>query len=432
MTSELLVGTHEIDVTPDVGMAMIGSLTPRPSQGIEDPLYVKAIVLESGDTAIAYVIIDVAILYRRDGDRAVALASQATGIPEDHIVWTTTHTHTGPYTCPVFGTEEWAEGTQEWLQLLVQKFAECVSKAHAARVPARMSRMRGYHCGLGHNRRLRFKDGRELNTWLIERGEEAQCVGSASVTDPEIGILGFDDEHGDLLAVIFQYTLHANTNFGQYFSGDYPAVVAARIRERYGPEVSTLFVPGACADLNSAGLRYRAVGDALAERIIPKLESRTPYEGPIRLGAMKREVTIQYKDFSADQEERIRASQWDEQAQELFRQELEIMRRRGETETKTILQAWHMGEVSFASLPGEPFVEWGLKMKRESPFPWTYPVELGGDYVGYLVTHQAWEAGGYESLMSSVGKPTPDAVEEMTNGCLDMLRELYRAYEQGG
>jgi len=100
-----------------------------------------------------------------------------------------------------------------------------------------------------------------------------------------------------------------------------------------------------------------------------------------------------YRDFTADQEQRIRDSQWPSDGQDVFRRELELMRQEGITEARIVLHAWRICEVGFASLPGELFVEWGMRIKAESPFPWTYPVELSGDYLGYLVTQQAWEAG---------------------------------------
>ena len=101
------------------------------------------------------------------------------------------------------------------------------------------------------------------------------------------------------------------------------------------------------------------------------------------------------------------------------------MRKAGKKEARTVLQAWHIGEIGFASLPGEIFGEWGLKIKRESPFPWTYPVELGGDYLGYLISENGWVAGGYEGLIARVAKPSAEGVSAMVDGTLDMLNELY-------
>jgi neutral ceramidase len=419
----LLAGACEMDITPPVGTALAGSTSPRVSKGIEDPLYVKALVLESGGTRIAYVTWDLLALSRAEGDRAVTQASARTGIPEENIMWAASHTHTGPYTVPVFGSEEGGID-REWLSGLPDRCAECVARADAAKVPVKMSRMRGYCFGAGVNRRVRFKDGREINSWLIEgAGDTIQSVGTAGPIDPEVGILSFEDSAGKMVAVLFHFTLHANANFSRYFSGDYPAVVAARLRERFGGNLVTLFAPGACADINPLQ-KYRATGDMLADVILSRLQERTLIAGQVSLGAMKRDITVPYRDLSRDQEKRILDAHWGERDSEVFRRELEIMREEGVTEISTVLQAWHIGDVAFASLPGELFVEWGMKIKQESLFPWTYPVELGGDYIGYMVTRRAWNAGGYESLIARSAKPSVEGVERMVHAALEMLKEL--------
>ena len=422
--NDLLVGTAEVEITPPVGTALAGSLWPRASEGIDDPLYVKAVVLESEGRRLAYGIFDLIAVGRAEGDRAVELASERSGIPCDHIVWAASHTHTGPYSAPLLDQTD-GDIDDAWLDGIADAFARCIAEADAAKVPARISRLRGFHTGLAHNRRVVFKDGRAVNTWNLGRAEDVQSVGSAGPIDPEIGILAFDGADGGLLAVLFHFTLHTATNFGPRFSADYPGVVAAQIRERLGSEGSTLFLPGTFADQNSTGPRYQAVGEALASVIAGQLEGRVPLKSATSLGALKREVAVPYRDFSVDQEERIRSSGWSPEAQEVFRREVELMRERGETEATTVLQAWRIGDVGFVSLPGEPFVELGLRIKRESPFTWTYPVGYAGDHLGYLVTPEAWEAGGYESLIARSARPSAEGVSHLVDEALDLLRTLY-------
>lgn len=439
MNDHLLVGAAEVDITPPVGTAMAGSLIPRTSEGVDDPLTVKAIVLESNGVKIAYALFDLAMLSRQEGDAGVALAAERTGIPEAHIVWAASHTHSGPYTAPIFGAVEGGID-EEWLAGIPEKFAEAVTKAHDARRPARMSRERGYCFTVTHNRRLKYKDGREINTWLLNRGEEdVQCLGSAGVIDPEVGILCFDDENDRPIAVLWHYSLHTNSHFGSNFSADYPGVVAGHLREKLGPDVTSIFVPGTFGDTNPMGgmpetsahsvatgrAHCAFVGGELAKVILNRLEKRTPRDEAPALAAVKEEISVPYRDFTVDQEDRIRASQWGAENEDVFRRELEIMRREGITEANTFIQAWRIGEVGFASLPGEVFLEWGLKIKEESPFPWTFPVELGGDYLGYMVTEQAWNAGGYESLICRSARPSVEGVAAMVDKALELLQKLY-------
>jgi len=422
----LMVGVSEVNITPPVGTPMAGGFQPRFSIGVQDPLFVKAIVLESEGKRLAYVILDLIALGREDGDRCVEKASRLSGIPADSIVWACTHTHTGPYTGPIFGLEE-SGIDKQWLASLPDAFARAVAEADTRKKPASMSVMRSFVVGIADNRRITFKNGRAINTWnLAAAGEDlGQSVGSEGPVDPELGILAFDDTKGRLLAVLFQYTLHTNLNFGKYLSADYPGVVYAKLRERFGPNTVTLFVPGACANINSWGYSYRQVGETISAAIIAKLDKRKPIAGAVKLASLKRDIDIEYRDLSADQEERIKAAFFAEKDRDVFRRELEVMRKQGFTKARTVLQAWRIGDVGFASLPGELFVEWGLKIKRESPFTWTFPVTLAGDYQGYLVTEEAWKAGGYESLIARSAKPAPAAVAEMSDAALAMLNEIY-------
>lgn len=49
-------------------------------------------------------------------------------------------------------------------------------------------------------------------------------------------------------------------------------------------------------------------------------------------------------------------------------------------------------------LPGEVFVEFGLDIKKRSPFEETHVVTMaGGDLPGYCVTREAMAIGGYEA-----------------------------------
>jgi len=428
--SAFLVGAAEVDITPPLGVPMAGSLNDkRGADGIADPLMLKVIVLESGGVRLACASFDLCYLPRTLGDKAVAEAAAATGIAADHITWSCTHTHSGPVS--------WGERIKdpdspmhEWLAELPARFAECVKAADAAQVPARVSRARAYGRGVGENRRLRYKDGRELNRWVLGRDpDEHQCVGSADLIDPEIGMLIFEDLDGQILSVLWTYALHANAKFGMQFSADYPGVTAARLREKFGDQTIALYLPGTCGDINPNGT-YEQVGNKLAEAMIPKIESRKPWSGPIPLAACKKTITVPCRDYMEDQEQRIRDSLWGPASQDYFRSAQKRLQREGVMEREAVLHAWHLGDTGFVAFPGEVFVRWGLKVKQESPFPWTFPVELSNGPLGYLITQQAWEAGGYEALVAYTGLISVRGVEMMVEEGLAMLGELHASCAQ--
>ena len=428
MTPPLSAGVAQIDITPAVGTKLAGSLAPRVSQGVQDLLYVKALVIESEGKQLAMVSLDLVSLERAHGDQAMALASEATGIPQDHIVWTATHTHTGPYTRTRMGEHINAE----WLATVPGRIAQAVADAQAHLRPAQLSRLRTFHFTMCHNRRLAFKDGRHVNTWLLGNDCGVQSVGSAGPIDPEIGMLALDDADGKLMAIFFTYALHTNSNFGPCFSADYPTTVAKRISEHFGQDVATIYFPGCCGNINHcvpAGTDRRdiVVGNLLADVMIPAIQKRKPLPGPFPLNAIKREITVPYRDLWMDMEDRLAKTMYPPNSCDHFREAQKVLQAEGRTQADTLLQAWHIGDTGFLSLPGEVFVEWGLKIKQASPFPWTFPVELGADSLGYLVTRDAYDAGGYESLLSYGTMVDVAGVELMVDRGLADLRRLHRA-----
>ncbi len=53
-------------------------------------------------------------------------------------------------------------------------------------------------------------------------------------------------------------------------------------------------------------------------------------------------------------------------------------------------------DVAWVSLPGEVFVELGLAIKKRSPFPLTFIVELANDNIGYIPDRRSYAEGNYE------------------------------------
>jgi hypothetical protein len=432
MPPTLLVGAAEVDITPPIGTLMAGSLQPRPSIGVYDPLFAKVLVLDDGALRLAYVVFDLCVLDRATGDRIAAAIAQRTGIPAERVIWTCTHTHNGPCTIARLTPSNVPDPVNHaWLDVLAVQVAEATAEAITALQPMTVTRARAYVHGIAHTRRLRYKDGRAINTWLLHQGEdEVQCLGAEGPIDPEVGIFAFRDMAGTLQAVLFHVNLHVNSRWGNIFSGDYPAVVAARLREHYGPQVRTLFMPGACGDQNPVR-PTREIGDLLADAIIARIDAGGKALAPV-LGFTTREISVPTRDVFMDQSARLEASQWDELCKTFFRDSQRDLQAQGITSLPARLSAWSIGDVAFPTFPGELFVALGQQVKAESPFPWTYPIELVHGCLGYLIPEDAWHAGGYEALISSVTLVAPAGCAMMVEEVGRMLGEMTGLVTSGG
>ena len=95
--TELTAGTAAAVITPPVGTPMEGySARQDVSQGVHDDLHARALVIDDGSTAVALVSCDLVGVDRRLVALARERASEATGIPPEHMLIAATHTHAGP------------------------------------------------------------------------------------------------------------------------------------------------------------------------------------------------------------------------------------------------------------------------------------------------------------------------------------------------
>lgn len=82
-------------------------------------------------------------------------------------------------------------------------------------------------------------------------------------------------------------------------------------------------------------------------------------------------------------------------------------------------------------LPGEFFVELGLRSKRESPFKHTFVCELANDYIGYVPTLRAFKeegpletSGSYETTIGP-NVLASEAGDIVVETAIKILKKLY-------
>src|SRR5437763_16570304 len=96
MTDSLRAGTARVTITPPVGLHLQGYNRGKPTEGIRDDLYARALVLEQGSARFALVCADIIGLEPDSVARTRALVQEVTGIPGEAVCLATSHTHSGP------------------------------------------------------------------------------------------------------------------------------------------------------------------------------------------------------------------------------------------------------------------------------------------------------------------------------------------------
>ncbi len=77
------------------------------------------------------------------------------------------------------------------------------------------------------------------------------------------------------------------------------------------------------------------------------------------------------------------------------------------------LQSIRLGDAVIIGFPCEPFVEFGLELKEQSPFAFTMISTLTNGEFGYVATREAYKNGGYETTATSITYLEEEAAYKM-------------------
>jgi hypothetical protein len=414
---------------------MCGGLDPRKNVGTDDPLRVKTLVAASEGLKIAIVGVDLIGLPRAIVDRAIEAAVQRTDIDPDAILVSCSHTHSGPYTME--GLYSFGVTDRDYLSTLPGAIAAGIQAADGARQPATMHVGRSLvHHGL-HHRRVLAKGGKAYNTWMGAALDDLeicpQVLGSCGPIDPELWALRFDGLDGRPLGVYMNFSLHVNTHFGTTWSADYPGVIAEVMQQELGPDVVTVFTPGACANINSTmgGARWREGAAYLAQCAVKAVRRAKRVEGRAQVGRVRRDVPVPRRDPDSQPAEAIGRLAWGTHSdarggggrEDVFAPQIGHVAAMPE-QLLVPVNAARIGPFAIATNAGELFVEHGLTIKERSPFPHTVVAELTNDLIMYQPTREAFEQQGYETLVGP-NRVSMAGIDVLVRTAVQLLQELW-------
>lgn len=427
--STFAIGFGQVEITPPVGTKLCGALQPRVSTGVTDPLMSNAFVATDGKKRIAVVGVDIVGLPRALVDQAIAETVRRTGIAADAIIIACSHTHSGPYTSGPFFLDAL---DHDFLGALPQKIAQSIEIANANVQPATMHIGRSLvHRGL-HYRLALCKDGKAFNSWMGDALNNLdtcpQIIGAAGAIDPELWVLRFEDLKGKTIGVFFNFSVHTNSHFGMTLSADYPGVVAEYMQVTYGPQVITVYTPGACANINPllGGDRWREGAVVFAEAAVAAAKRAVKIEGQIAVDANRRDVAVPKRDPETQPADAITRLNWGggKHYEEVFEPMLEFVAGMPPTWLAPV-NAARLGPFAIATNPGELFVEHGFTIKKKSPFPHTVVAELANDWAWYMPTREAFEQQVYETLVGA-NQISLEGVETLVDTAGELLDELWQ------
>jgi len=440
----LKAGASAIDITPPLGIKISGYFEERIARDIHDPLFAKAFALNDGDTTLAIVVCDLIGVKRKYLDEAKRIVYERTGITPSNILICCTHTHTGPDV-----------DDMGYSEFLTRKIADAVQLAVNRLTDAELGVEREEEAKPLGNRRFYMKDG---TVWTNPGVLNPNIVKPAGPVDPEINVLCVRGLNGDTIGLMANYAMHyaglspTEKREDMYtISADYFGLFSELIQRIRGERFVAMLANGACGDviMFDAMKPHKKVNKFFghAERVASLIAAKTVwawnqmhFKRSLKLASAMEEITIPRR-FPTEAEIEF--------ASKLARGEIKAVNMRhyalkyffhpkideflnAPKHVKTWIQALAIGDLAvIVGLPGEFFVEHGLKIKEKSPFKYTFICELANDSVGYVPTLKAFrEEGDLEasgSYETTIGPSilVPEAGDIMVETALKIMNRLY-------
>jgi len=414
---ELRVGFGQVDITPPVGTTMTGMGHIR-SVGTDDPLLARALVAQSGGRTIAIVGVDLVKIRFDLADAAIAQASQRTGIDRDAVMICPSHNHSAPL-IPMGGTTN-----KGYLATLPGLIADSIEQAHKALEPARMFLGRSLVYDGLHNRRVVSKaDGLVLNTWLKKLNDleqTPQVLGTEGPIDPELWVARFDALDGRVLGALVNFACHPNLHDrrGGKWSADFPGLIAEQMAQAYGEQVVCVFTQGASGNVNPNAQfvpNWREKAAVFAKAAVAAAKRAIAIKGPIAVGYARRDVLVPRRDPADQRPGAVARLGW-----------RRTIGGAAPGERAVPVNVARIGPLGIATNAGELFVEWGLSVKKRSPFRHTIVCELTNGWIGYEPTAQAFQHEGYETLVGVNFVPL-EGIKALVDTAVELLEESWQA-----
>jgi neutral ceramidase len=447
MGAQTRVGVATVDITPPLGLPMAGYYHERGADGVLDPLFSKAIVIETGGELAAMVVLDIISVTRWITDEARVEIEKNCGIKASHVMISATHAHTGPELANRgkrgSNTPGPKQPTLEYTENLPRLIAESVRQAQTNLRPARLSVTKGRCDDLAFNRRFYMRDG----TVGWNPGKlNPNIVMPAGPVDPEIGILYIEPpgatHPAQAFATYVNFALHPDTTGGSKFSADWPGALSRVLATYHGPGHLTITANGTSGNINHIDVSWpwpqggpteqNRIGAILGATVFHAYKNLQPVaNGPLRASSQTIELALpDISEHEIDEAKKTIAAVKDDRGGNFMKlvrayRALDVAARNGQPH-KVEVQCIALGpDVAWVALPGEIFVELGMAIKKRSPFRHTFIVALANENAGYVPDRRSYAEANYEpeSARCAAGSG-----EKMVDAAVKLLDALNQAH----
>ena len=369
-------GKAEFHLSDDMPLSGYVDRINKPNTGIHDPVYARALVLESDGVKAAVISADLLIMTR---ELRADILERARDLDLDFLSISATHTHysVGSYVDnTVAELAVMGKYRPDAYAMVADTLERALREAAAEVAPVKMGAAAVESPGVSINRR--HEDG---------------------PTDPMVRVLGFWSDDGSLKAAIVNHAIHPTTvsTTDTKISGDCAGATERKIEEAH---------PGAVALFMNAGLGDQApdvpffggdwddveeIGEKLAKSADKALLSMTPTADV--------EMTTYERSFDMPEPYLRRSHECWWGLNQLFKVlGKNMMRSEGH------LMGLGLNDALLLFSPAEVAYEVQANIEGEFPGKQVMVVVHSNDLYGYVVTPEDYDTGGYETCMNFYGR----------------------------
>lgn len=414
----LRAGVSKRCVTPPLFVPYLTSSakgTNAPFQGIHDDLFARALVLDDDRQSLAILAVDSigfdnSILgngrnFTQEWRRKIA---QRTGMKPSNLMLAATHTHAAPETIGLTSIRQ-LPGVAEWLEAYLQALVDAVVDAWKQRIPVRAFYGTQSVPGIERYRRIALKSGKLSVYGAVPPPEQVQTPWQL---DETLSAISFERAGGGLHAALLNYTAHPVISMLlPQVSADYPGAATALVEKQF-PNSVCLFTNGAAGNINTVKVSTNfedvsAIGQKLGRAAVGTIQESLAGQPFRQVETKVRANRIELPPRpcpTVAEAEKIAPRTALNADGTVTRLALKLAdgTPRGE------LQVMRLGPLRWISIPGEPFVETGLALKKAGA---NFVVGYANGYLGYFPIRRAYAEGGYEVMQGPWSRVAPGSAE---------------------
>jgi hypothetical protein len=417
----LQCGFYESEITPPLGCSMPGYFHRRPALEVFDKLYARAWVSSDGKNTIAVTAVDNGGLGREIVDQIKSRITQLAHIPPENILIGCSHIHQGGPTDDDGGPLE----DKEYLEFIIKRIADTVVLASQRLKPSELYFGNGNLEGFSFCRIYNMEGGGlqtnpfGMNTKSNVNENKRKVLGPYKNIDKSVHVTEIKQE-GKTAGILVSWTCHCDVVGSETaVSADFPGELRRLQKERYGENVTVLFLQGDCGNINHVDAfhvdetkhprRYLEIGKALAEETIRILGHTEKSKSADVFAAASDFVVPLLKpdekklawadNIMATVKEDMKAlCDFDtDQVDLFFAKKIRESHNSKEKECKVFLQVFKIGDLGIFASPGELFSDYGDELRAKSPFGKTLVAGYSNGLVGYIVVPECYREGVYEA-----------------------------------